>query len=389
MSVTTSAPSDLSGFLRRNRVAVGLGVAVLCALLLVTWLGRDSGRRGGSLDPENASPGGARALAQVLGDHGVPVDIVRGRQAFEQARVDGRTTVLVSNPYALGKRTYGQLETRLARTAGMELVVAGLSPAVADGLGITEKDLSTATDRDRTPADCSPERPLLDGLTLTVPGSGLGVPGDGCFGTQGGRLLLVGAEGRRWVLVDGSPLSNDRIDRDDNAAVALRLLGQRERVVWYVADPADVLAGEGTGIGRLLPDWLGPSVWLLVITAIAVLLLFGRRLGPLVTEPLPVSIRALETTTALGRLYERARDRGHASRLLVEGTSGRMRHLLGLSPAANQDDLVRAIALRTGRPVEQVASLLGTDALENARSDAGLVTLAQELTQLEVEVRTT
>jgi hypothetical protein len=371
-----------TGFLRRNRVPVALGAAVVCALLLVTWLGRDTGRHG-TLDPQNAAPEGARALAQVLGEQGVPVDIVRGRAAFEQARVDGSTTVVVGNPWDLGSRTYGEVEQRVA-TSDAVLVVAGISPAVADGLGLAEKDFSTATDRDRTPARCSPAQPLLDGLTLTVPGSGLGVPGDGCFGDRSGRLLLVGASAHRWVLVDGSPLSNDRIDEGDNAAVALRLLGQRDRVVWYVADPDEVQAGEGTGVGRLLPPWLVPSVWLLAIAAVALLLQRGRRLGPLVTEPMPVTIRALESTTALGRLYERARDRWHAADLLVEGTVRRLRSTLGTSPTAPREDVVRAVAVRTGRPVQQVASLLD----RVVRTDADLVALANELTQLEEEVRT-
>lgn len=377
------AGAPVPGFLRRNRVALALGVGVFCVLLVVTWWGRDTGRSG-TLDPENPSPSGARALAQVLGDHGVPVDIVRGQRAFEHAHVDANTTVVVSNPWDLGKRTYGEVEQRLSTTTGSVLVVAGITPVVADTLGLRDSDFSTATDGDRTEARCSPAEPLLDGLTLNVPGSGLGVPGDGCFGDRSGRLLLVGADAHRWVLVDGSPLSNDRIDNADNAAVALRLLGQRDRVVWYVADPDEVQAGEGTGVGRLLPRWLVPSVWLLGIAAVALLLQRARRLGPLVTEPMPVTIRALESTTALGRLYERARDRWHAADLLIEGTTRRLRQQLGTSPSATREELVRAVATRTGRPAEQITGLLE----RVVKNDADLVALAGELTQLEEEVRT-
>lgn len=385
VEVTPGAPAGAAvpGFLRRNRVALSLGVGVFCVLLVVTWWGRDTGRNG-ILDPENPSPTGARALAQVLGDHGVPLDIVRGQRAFEHAHVDANTTVVVSNPWDLGKRTYGEVEQRLSSTTGSVLVVAGITPVVADTLGLHDSDFSTATDGDRTEARCSPAEPLLDGLTLNVPGSGLGVPGDGCFGDRSGRLLLVGADAHRWVLVDGSPLSNDRIDNDDNAAVALRLLGQRDRVVWYVADPDEVQAGEGTGVGRLLPRWLVPSVWLLGIAAVALLLQRARRLGPLVTEPMAVTIRALESTTALGRLYERARDRWHAADLLIEGTTRRLRQQLGTSPRATREELVRAIAARTGRPAEQITGLLE----RVVKNDADLVALAGELTQLEEEVRT-
>ncbi|MFL6021832.1 MAG: DUF4350 domain-containing protein [Marmoricola sp.] len=387
MSTLTGAEAPaarLPGFYQRNKVAVRLGVAAVAVLLLATWLGRDTGSRGGHLDPENASKGGARALAQVLDDHGVGVQVVRGRTAFADARVDGRTTIVISNPEDLGKRTYAEVEQRLSSTTGSVLVVAGLSPAVADSLDLTEKDFSTATGGDTTPADCSPAEPLLDGLTLTTPGLGLGVPGDGCFGNQSGRLLLVGADGHRWVLLDGTPLTNDQIDRGENAAVALRLLGQRDRIVWYVADPGDIQAGEATSVGRLLPPWLVPSLWLIAVAVGALLLQRGRRLGPLVTEPMPVTIRALESTTALGRLYEKARDRDHASALLLDGTARRLRELLGAAPGASTAELARAVALRTGRTVQQVDELL----TRRARSDAELVSLAQELTQLEEEVRT-
>jgi len=373
----------MTGVVRRNRVPIALGVAVFGALLLLTWLGRDTGRSG-YLDPESTSPSGARALAQVLRDHGVPVDIVRSRRAFENARVGFDTTVMVSNPQALGSRTFAEVNDRMYDNHGSVLVIAGLSPAVADGLDVTEKDLSTATDAERTPAACSPEQPLLDGLTLTLQGSGIGVPGDGCFGTPAGRLLLIDPSGHRWVLVDGFPISNDQIDRDENAAVALRLLGQRDRVVWYVANPDDVQAGEGTGVGRLLPRWLVPSVWLLGIAALALMLQRGRRLGPLVTEPMPVTIKALESTTALGRLYEKSRDRWHAAELLVDATLGRVRRTLGEPPGASRDDVIRAVAMRSGRPVQQVTDLFDTV----VRTDADLVALAQELTKVEEEVRT-
>jgi hypothetical protein len=389
-STTTRPSRDLPGFARRNRVTLGLGTAVVLALLLVTWLGRDSGGHGGHLDPENPAPGGARALAQVLADHGVPVDVVRGRRAFADAKVDSGTTVMVSNPEDLGSRTFAEVDERVKATSGSILVIAGVTAVVADGLGVTENDLSTATERERTPADCFPAQPLLDGLTLTVDGNGLGVPGEGCFGNAAGRLLLVDPTAHRWVLLDGTPLSNDQVDRDDNAAVGLRLLGQRDRVVWYVADPDEIAAGEATDVGRLLPPWLVPAAWLLCIAALALLLQRGRRLGPLVVEPVPVTIRALESTTALGRLYEKARDRRHAANLLVEGTAGRLRQLLGAAPSATREELLRAIALRTGRSVEQIRALLPDPvAIEkNVRSDADLVTLAQELTQLEEEVRT-
>ena len=42
----------------------------------------------------------------------------------------------------------------------------------------------------------------------------------------------------------------------------------------------------------------------------------GRRLGPLVVEPLPVVVKAVESTQGRGRLYRRVRDRAHAAGIL-------------------------------------------------------------------------
>lgn len=385
MTGTIAAPTP--GFVRRNRVTIGLTLAVLLTLTVLSWLGRGDAGRGGQLDPENPKPGGARAVAQVLGDHGVPVDIARGKRALAGAGIDADTTVVVSNPGALGESTWTDLNRRV-EGGGAVLVVAGLSLPVIDGLGLSESDLREGPDGPEE-SQCSPGQPLVDGLTLESEPNAA-VAGDGCFGDAQHRQLLVDQDQRRWVLTNPFPLTNSEIDRADNAAVVLRLLGQRERVVWYVADATDTVATDAVGLSRLLPDWLIPSLWLLAVSAGALLLWRGRRLGPLVTEPVPVTIKALESTTALGRLYERARDRPHAARLLIEGSAGRLASHLGLSASLTRDELVRAVAAETGRPVEAVTTLLPEPSRirESVRSDADLVTLAQNLHHLEEEVRT-
>ena len=393
MTMTTAAPEAQAttgpGFVRRNRVSLSLGLGVLLALLLITWLGRGNGGAGGALDPRNPAPEGARALAQVLGDHGVDVQIVHGRDGFDGTRVDAATTVVVTNPQALGAGTWDDLDQRVREARGAVLVVAGLGPAVAHGLGLGPSSPTHPPDDSTTPADCTPARPLMDGLRMTADAS-VAVRGDGCFGDPDRRLLLVDRGGLRWVLTVGTPLSNADIDVDDNAAIAIRLLGQRDRVVWYVADPADTVASDGVDLVGLLPDWLVPALWLVGLAAGALLLQRGRRLGPLVVEPIPVTIRALESTTSLGRLYEKARDRTHAATLLVDGSAHRLGERLGTAPTATREELVRAVAARAGRRVEDVRLLLldPPDIPHHVRNDTDLVRLAQNLLQLEEEVRT-
>lgn len=384
---SASAPRG-PGFLRRNRTALLIGLAVVLVLVGVSWLNRNQAGTGGDLDPANPKPAGARAVAQVLGQHGVPVDIVRGRSAFDHATLDPATTVVVSDPDSLGKSTWNDLDARV-RASGATLVVIGLSPAVLDGLSIPDADVSAGPDARVVPADCALAVDLFLGLSLTSDYPAPALPGAGCFGTGDGRLLVVDQEMRRWVLTAAHPVSNEEIDKGDNAAIVLRLLGQRDRVVWYVARVEDTAASDGIGVSRLLPRWLIPSLWMLGLAVLALLLVRARRLGPLVVEPIPVAIKALESTTALGRMYEKARDRGHAADLLVQGTIRRLHTSVGLAAGAGREDVVRAIAARTGRPLPAVAALLADRAglSGTIRSDADLVTLAQNLHQLEEEVQ--
>ena len=75
----------------------------------------------------------------------------------------------------------------------------------------------------------------------------------------------------------------------DNAAVALRLLGQRDHLVWYVPSLADLVGGDG--VSPLQPAaraGSGPASGCCCVTAVALVLWRARRLGPLAVEPLPV-----------------------------------------------------------------------------------------------------
>ena len=110
----------------------------------------------------------------------------------------------------------------------------------------------------------------------------------------------------------------------------------------------------------------------------------GRRLGRVVPEPLPVIVRAAETTESRGHLYRRSRDRARTAAILREGTRTRLRRRLGVARTDPLDTLVTAVATATGEPRERILQLL-----ENAEpaSNATLVTLGSDLADLEGKVR--
>ena len=170
----------------------------------------------------------------------------------------------------------------------------------------------------------------------------------------------------------------------DNGALALRLLGQQDRLVWYVADSADTAASDGVGLSGLLPPWALPGLYLLLASLLGVVLWRGRRLGPLVTEPLPVVVRAAESTESRGRIYRRTGDRRHAAAILVDSARRRLIEALQLPRGTTVETLAAAAAARTGRDPRAVLGLLGHPAVTN---DSQLVELGQQLIDLENEVR--
>jgi hypothetical protein len=133
-------------------------------------------------------------------------------------------------------------------------------------------------------------------------------------------------------------------------------------------------------VPTLLPSWWQLAV-VQAFVAVAVLAVWrGRRLGPILVEPLPVSVRASETVEGHGRLYQRigARDRAAA------GLRGRCRVRLGRA-FGHVDDveaLSAVVAGRTGQDVRSVQHLLGGPP---PATDDDLLNLAMSLDQLEQE----
>jgi hypothetical protein len=109
----------------------------------------------------------------------------------------------------------------------------------------------------------------------------------------------------------------------------------------------------------------------------------GRRLGPLVVEPLPVVVKAVESTQGRGRLYRRVRDREHAAGILREATRRRLGNHLRLPPDTGSEELVHAVTRATGRPPDALRGLLETGSVPD---DTALTRLAHELAALEREV---
>lgn len=367
--------------LSRHRTTLVLVAATLLALGVAVLLGPGN-RTTAAHDPDNPGSTGARALAQVLRDEGVEVTVARDAAALEAQEVDGSTTVLVTTSEHLGASTATRL---LEHAREARVVVAAPGPGTTEALGVARLPEGVAPGS-AVQAGCEGTGPGLSGLRLQVD-SGLAYPtADGCFPEGEGWLA---AAPRPGLTLLGAPgiLENDQVLRADNAAVALRLLGQEPRLVWYVPDLADLGADDGVSLRSLLPPWLAPALWLLLLAVLALVWWRARRLGPLAVEPLPVTVRAIETTQGRGRLYRRAGDRAHVAAVLREAARTDAARHLRLPPAAG-DEVVRELARRTGRPLGDLELLVGSRAPAPATDDA-LIRLASDLAELDREVHRT
>lgn len=388
MSAPMSAPvSAASGWVRRHRTGTLLGTVLLVTLVVLTMLSVRSTVHGGALDPGNPGADGAQAVARVLARHDVQVVVVRRAAELARTRVDADTTVLVTSTEQLGRGTARQVDVRTV--AAGTLVLAEPAPTVLRTLRLPV-EMDDALVGDRTRAGC--EDTLLAGLAVDVgPSVGYrGEPGsrvDTCFAGRGEDPASLVARVDRGVatyVVGGTDVfTNAKVARADNAAVALRLLGQHDRLVWYVPDGRDIPAGDTGSVRAQLPGGLVPALWLLAAAVLATMLWRGRRLGPLVVEPLPVVVKAVESTQGRGRLYRRVRDRTHAADILRTAAVRRFAVHLRLPAGTDPRGVVRAVADATGRDPSGVHDLLVTRPVPD---DSALTRLADDLTALEKEV---
>ena len=379
---TTATTATRPGWIRTHRVGLLIGSALVLATVFSIVAGR-AAPYSEPLDPGNAGPEGARAVARVLGQQGVDVEVVRDADAFDGVRVDETTTVVVTSVDNLGPSTADRL---LEQASDADLVIVDPPVGTLALFGLEE---GTRVRNPRVSGGCGD--PRFDGLDVRVDRATTYPPRpESCFATDDGALLVTDRERALTVLGAAELLSNDQVTRADNAAVSLRLLGANERVVWYVPDIADLVGEDAVGLTALLPDWLGPALWLVVLTMVAVILWRGRRLGPLVTEPLPVSVTAIESTESRGRLYRKVNDREHAAETLRRTAGARIADHLHLprSAAAEPEVLVRDLVAIGGFDPERVRRLLSPGGA-TPRTDRDLTRLANDLAELDREVRRT
>jgi hypothetical protein len=389
---TTVAVSKPLTPTRRRWLNPSIVVALMVgSALALTLLNQGPQRNTGALDPANPGYSGAQGLAHVLAEHGVKVTVARSQRELLDQIVDGATTVAITGTNSLSGRT---AKTALVHAASAaSLVLLDPDPEVTHGMGLPVA--SHLADLTNVTASCRGtevgEAFRLARADRAYLPTGAGAAAPTCFPDRsdgsGAMVSLPAAVGRPPVILlgDESLIINGAVLDSDNAAIALHLFGHTNRLVWYLPSQADIAAADGTS-RSVTPSWFQPG--LALGTSAVVLLCFwrGRRLGRLVTEPLPVIVRAVETTESRGRMYRKARDRSRALAVLQQATRKRLASFLGLSASTAISSVAAASAAVSGRNCDDVLNLLTSPA---AHDDSSLLELANTLRTLEKEVHGT
>lgn len=334
-------------------------------------------------DPQNPADRGAEAIASVLAAEGVTVHRVTNvPDAVEQSGAD--TAVLVSDPRTLSSDRLRELASGTRGSARLILVTP--APAqLAEAFDLPDE--VTYFPGPTASGQC--ELPWGSGLSMPPNSVGYTLPDGaaGCFTKDGASAAyeVPASSDRPALLVLGSEnvLTNATMKSGDNAALGLRALGQNRQLVWVSGgfDGNSPAAQEPS----VWPKWIGPALWLTLAACLLLMFWRGRRLGRLVTEPLPVIVPANETTVARGQLYRHARDTVRTAAVLRSATRSRLATYLGVPPGAARDALIHQVAVHTGRDEREVAALLTDD--PRPLDETTLSRLAENLSALERQAR--
>jgi hypothetical protein len=274
-TVTVDQPFDVGGLWRSIRVPV---VIVVAAVALVALLAAVSRADSTPLDPRSTTSTGTHALAVLLGQRGVVVD-VPGSVGSLTAGANAGDTVVLAQPGDLADRVLSSLASSSATVVlvdpqSRELRAFAVPATLDNEVGHSVLDPGCSLPAAQVAGSIDYAGDLYEVRAGTT----------GCYrsGTDAGLVAATRAGGGRTLVIGGGgPLTNAELAHQGDAALALGLLGGSTHLDWV---PPGSLGGavapsDRRGVFSLLPRGLD---WGLVQLAIAVVVLAlwrARRLG--------------------------------------------------------------------------------------------------------------
>ncbi|TWD82159.1 uncharacterized protein DUF4350 [Kribbella amoyensis] len=379
--MSTSTPVGRSAaeswrVLRMPLLITGLLVLGVFVVMIAT-----TARTTGPFSPDSAEPTGARALASLLRDHGVEVT---GTENVDDAQADGEGRALLITPGGALSRSDWQ---RIGSAGWDHVILVRPDERALEVFAPGIESVSAGLSEESRQPGCDLPAAVKAG-TATVAGTSYSAPSEAqtCYGDGINHTVIRLENGDRTVDVIGTPRSftNSQLAEDGNAALALNLIGTHEELVWYLPQYDSTAYGKaGDEDVPVVPPGVRYVAWSLAFAAFVIALWRGRRLGPVVPEPLPVIVHAAETTEGRARLYRRSRARDRAAAALRESALGKLHKAHGIPRRADPNAVVATVAARTGRDPAMLYELLYGMA---PADDAALMSLSYELDRLLQEV---
>lgn len=364
---------------RRQRLWVGVGVLALLALVVATAVLTDARGRT-TLDPDAATPGGARALAELLREQGVSVE--RTVDADRALSLGDGATLVVAYPGLLPPDDLSRLEQSPADVLMLGPVFApegylGVSPTAS--VPLADRDPECLLDAAVRAGDAR-----TGGTSFVADDAAGNGERDSCFDADGSPTLVqttTSTGAVHTIMGSADFMTNEWIAEAGNAALAMNLAGENPAVVWWLPTPQ--YSGQQS-LTSLLPDGVWPLLGVIAVVVLATAAWRARGLGPVTVESLPVTVRASETTEGRARIYQRHRTREKAAEHLRSDTADTLCLRLGLPRSSSDEAVTATVASATGRRPDEVDQILYGPP---PQGDLALVSLGRQLSALEQEVR--
>lgn len=393
-----------------------IGALVLVvAVLAVAFISSSRRNDAVAFDARSSAPDGYKALAILLRRQGARVDSAPPASLVDSSSAP-RSAVVVADPDLL---TAPEHRALLELADAGALVVLGAPRRIDDADDADELDDMSAGGFGSVPASVLADTPAfptdqgscdivrLTGLgaidtafALPVEPGRMGSEARRCYGDIQGAFVVESRQGAGSVITLGSPYlwTNARLQPDkenggeplDNAAMALRLLGPTDSgatpddITFIDAVPTAGVAPNGT---RSPLDLMPTGVKLALAQLVAAFILYAwwraRRLGPVVTEKMPVEIAGSELIVAVGDLLRRKGTPQRAADVLRADARRDLSRRLGVPLDAPPGALIAVVSQRCGRDPDHVAAVLSDAALT---SPEALLRLADALSDIRQEV---
>lgn len=367
-------------------ILIGIIVACMALLLIIPTNSQD--RR--PFSAGNLHDEGSAALIEVLREQGVNVFVTSSPEdAIARAQQPDTTLAVAGDVVPLNFQMYTDRIDSIVWIANGQMTGPEFNGVTFAGTsqllpGVLKPDVP-ATVRLLEDSTCRSEAAKRAGkISKSEVTVSVHEPWTGCFEQSSGQFVYaekIEGDQFRAIIPGGAVVQNKTIAQADNAALALNTLGRNANLVWFVGS-----LNAGTTVAAPAPPmplWLKYGILLLGLTMAMLAWVKGVRLGRLVPENLPTPVPAIETVQGRGRLLRSNRAHAHAATSLRVHTARRIARRLGVTDHSSRAALTEAIRA-SGVDVMRADDTLWGPAPTN---DQDLARLAQELKQLEADIR--